>query len=175
MSKNISQSLLQEFDGEMANTRRTLERVPEDRRDFRPHPKSRTLSELAGHVTDLPSLAAAVLQQDELDPNPPGGPKFVPYLFTSRQDALAKFDEHVKQARAALAAATDDAMAKTWTLKNGGQTFFAVPRVDALRSFVMNHLIHHRAQLGVYLRLNEVPVPAIYGPSADESGSPPRR
>jgi uncharacterized damage-inducible protein DinB len=168
MSMNISQSLLPEFDMETANTRKTLERVPEGKPDFRPHVKSMTLARLAGHVAEIPMWAVMTLQQDELDMNPAGGAPFAPYVMKSRSEMLAKFDDDTKKARAVLAATTDDAMMETWTLKNAGQTVMAMPRIAVMRSFVMNHLVHHRAQLGVYLRLNDVPVPSIYGPSADE-------
>ena len=171
MPTNISQALLPEFDVEIANTRKTLERVPEGKPDFRPHPKSMTMGRLAGHVAELPMWASMTIESDEMDMTPqPGAPPPSPYLMTSRQDLLAKFDEHAKKARALLASASDESMMKTWTLKNGGQTILAMPKVAILRSFVMNHLVHHRAQLGVYLRMNDVPVPSIYGPSADEGG-----
>lgn len=168
MSLNISRSLLPEFDHEVASTRKTLERVPEGNPDFRPHPKSMTLARLAGHVAEIPMWAVATLEQDELDMNPHGGPKMESYVMKSRADALATFDEHVRKARALLATTTDEAMMRPWTLKSGGQTLMTMPRVAVMRSFVMNHLVHHRAQLGVYLRMNDVPVPSIYGPSADE-------
>ncbi|MEQ1869488.1 MAG: DinB family protein [Vicinamibacterales bacterium] len=168
MSLNISQSLLPEFDHEVASTRKTLERVPEGNPDFRPHPKSMTMARLAGHVAEIPMWAVATLGQDELDMNPPGGPKMESYLMKSRADALATFDEHVRKARELLATTTDETMMRPWTLKSGGQTLMTMPRVAVMRSFVMNHLVHHRAQLGVYLRMNDVPVPSIYGPSADE-------
>ena len=168
MSMMISQSLLPEFDIEMANARKTLERVPEGKPDFRPHPKSMTLARLAGHVAEIPMWAVMTLGQTELDLNPLGAPPSKAFEMTSRAEALARFDEQLKAARAALAAVTDEAMMQTWTLKSGGQTILAMPRVAVMRSFVMNHLIHHRAQLGVYLRMNDVPVPSIYGPSADE-------
>ena len=168
MSMNISQSLLPEFDMEMANTRKTLERVPEDKPDFRPHPKSMTLARLAGHVAEIPVWATMTLTQDEIDTNPAGGTQFKPGVMTSRKELLARFDDEVTKARAALAATSDEVMMKTWTLKNAGTAVLAFPRVAVMRSFVMNHMVHHRAQLGVYLRMNGVPVPSIYGPSADE-------
>ena len=168
MSTNISQSLLPEFDHEVASTRKSLERVPEGKDDFRPHPKSMTLARLAGHLAEIPSWGEAALAGDELDMNPPGGAATEAYVMTSRAEALATFDGYVAKARALLAEATDDAMMRPWTLKSGGKTLFSMPKVAVLRSFVLNHLVHHRAQLGVYLRMNDVPVPSIYGPSADE-------
>ena len=168
MSSAISQSLLPEFDHEMATARRVLERVPEDRAEFRPHPKSMTLARLAGHVSEIPLWAVMTLREHELDVNPPGGAPMTAATMTTRATLLASFDALVAQARALLADTGDAAMMETWTLKSGGQAILAMPRVAVLRSFVMNHLIHHRAQLAVYLRMNDVPVPSIYGPSADE-------
>ena len=168
MSMTISQSLLPEFDVEMANTRKTLERVPEGSLEFRPHPKSMTLARLAGHVSEIPMWALMTLGQDELDMNPAGAVLPPPYVMSSRTEALAKFDGDVAKARALLASTTDETMMKMWTLKSGGQVVMAIPRVAVLRSFVLSHMVHHRAQLGVYLRMNDVPVPSIYGPSADE-------
>lgn len=170
MSSTISQALLPEFDMEMASTRKTLERVPEDKPDFAPHPKSMPLARLAGHLADIPLWGVMTLAQDEFDMNPPGGQSYQPVPMTSRKAMLDTFDELVRKARAALASTTDEAMMKPWALKNGGQTVMAMPRIAVMRSFVMNHMIHHRAQLGVYLRMNGAPVPSIYGPSADEGG-----
>lgn len=165
MANNISQSMLPEFDQEIANTRKLLERVPEDKPDFRPHPKSMPLSRLAAHVAEVPEWGVMTLTQDEIDFDPTS---FTPPLMTTRKDLLAKFDENVRKAREALAATSDEAMMKTWTLKMGGRQIMSMPRIAVMRSMVMNHMIHHRAQLGVYLRMNDVPVPGVYGPSADE-------
>jgi uncharacterized damage-inducible protein DinB len=170
MTKNISQALLSEFDVEIASTRKTLERVPEDKPDFRPHDKSMPLARLAGHVAEVPTWAIMTLTKDEIDINPTDGPKYTPFVMTTRNELLARFDEDVKKTREALAAASDESMMETWTMKSGGKDIMAMPRVAVLRSFVMNHMVHHRAQLGVYLRMNNVPVPSIYGPSADEGG-----
>jgi len=170
MSNNISQSLLPEFDMEMANTRKSLERVPEGKPDFAPHPKSMTLGRLAGHVAEIPIWATMTLAQDEFDMNPPGGTPYKTEAMTSRHKMLEGFDDQVKKARAALVACSDEQFMKPWALKNGGQTIMSMPRVAVMRAFVMNHMIHHRAQLGVYLRMNGAPVPSIYGPSADEGG-----
>ncbi len=167
MSMTISQSLLPEFDLEMANTRKTLERVPEDRPEFRPHPKSMALARLAAHVAEIPMWAVRALTSDEFDVAS-RTPRDT-FIMTSREGVLARFDDERTRARAALTATGDAAMMKTWTLKHGDRTIIAMPKVAVLRGFVMNHMIHHRAQLGVYLRMNDVPVPSIYGPSADES------
>lgn len=168
----LSEILLPEFDQEMAHTRRSLERIPEDKFDWKPHPKSPTLAWLAGHLGNIPSWAVIGLEQDSFDMSPPGGPPPRPALPQSRQEALAMFEKNVSAARSALAAANDAHLGQPWSLLSGGQTVMTLPRLAVVRSFVLNHIIHHRAQLGVYLRLNDVPVPAIYGPSADEQ--PPR-
>jgi len=161
---SISQGLLAEFDQEMAGVRKTLERVPEGKTDWTPHPKSMTMGRLAGHVAELPLWASETLKQDEMEI----GGEFKPFISSSPKELLAKFDEASAQARAAIAGASDADLMKPWTLKVRGQTAFTLPKIAVLRSFVMNHIIHHRGQLTVYLRLNDVPVPALYGPSADE-------
>jgi len=167
----LHQTLLVDFDQEMANTRKTLERVPVEKPDWKPHEKSMPLGRLANHVADLPSWVIFTIEQDSLDIAPPGAPPYQPPPPpTSRQELLEKFDKNVAAARSAIAAATDAHLQKTWTLLFGGNTVFSLPRTVVLRTSVMNHMIHHRAQLGVYLRLNEIPVPALYGTSADEGG-----
>ena len=164
----IRDGLLPEFDQEMANTRRTLERVPDDKLTWKPHPKSGAMGWLAGHVAQLPSWAGMAVGQDSLDLEPDGKPTTPPPPPKSRQEILEMFDKSVAAGRAAIAGASDEHLLKPWTLLKNGQTIMTLPRVAVLRSFVLNHLIHHRAQLGVYLRLNDLPVPSIYGPSADE-------
>jgi len=166
----ISQSFLPEFDQEMANTRKTLERVPDGKFGWKPHDKSGTMGWLAAHVATLPGWIPITFGQDSLDVNPPGGPSFQLPKIENRAGLLAIFDKNVSEARKTLVAASDEQMMKPWTLLSGGNTIFTIPKVGVLRSFVLNHLIHHRAQLTVYLRLNDVPVPALYGPSADEGG-----
>lgn len=164
----ISDALLPEFDQEMANTRKTLERVPDDKLGWKPHEKSWAMGGLATHLTNIPSWTVFTIEQDTLDIAPPGAPPFQMPQAQSRKELLETFDKNVAAARAAIAAASDEHLFKPWSLLKGGQTVMTLPRIACLRSFVMNHLIHHRAQLGVYLRLNDIPVPAIYGPSADE-------
>ena len=164
----IAQALLPEFEHEMANTRKTLERVPDGKFDWKPHPKSGTLGWLAGHVSNIPNWAVMTLKHDSLDLAPPGGQQFQLPDLKSRADLLKHFDSNVAEARAALSTATDQQLMSTWRLLKTGQELMAMPKIAVLRGFVMNHIIHHRAQLGVYLRLNDIPVPALYGPSADE-------
>jgi uncharacterized damage-inducible protein DinB len=167
---SISSALLPEFDQEMANTRKTLERIPDDKFGWKPHPKSFAMGPLATHTAELVGWTVDPIQKDELDIAPPGAPPYKTVEAASRQELLDRFDKQVTAARAAIAGASDEHLMKPWTLLQGGQPIFTMPRAALLRSFVMNHVIHHRAQLGVYLRLNDIPVPAIYGPTADEQG-----
>jgi len=161
----IVDALLPEFDHEMGVTRRVLERVPEDKFAWKPHPKSMSLVELSTHVATIPSWGVPTLNQPELDL----GGQNLNTPASSRSDLLARFDKNVADTRAALVDKTDAEMMVVWSLKNNGQKLFTMPRLAVWRGFVVNHLIHHRAQLGVYLRLNDVPVPAMYGPTADEA------
>ena len=165
---SISQALLPEFDHEMSNTRKTLERIPESDLTWKPHPKSMPLGRLAGHVAEMPGWAVPTIAQDSLDIAPPGSQRPQGAVAQSRQHALDLFDKNVADARAAIAGATDVQLMKPWSLLAGGKTIFTMPKIAVLRSMIMNHTIHHRAQLCVYLRLNNIPVPALYGPSADE-------
>jgi uncharacterized damage-inducible protein DinB len=164
----ISEALLPEFEHEMANTRKTLERIPEDKFDWKPHPKSTALGGLATHLANIPSWAALAIKQDSFDMAPPDAPPPRAKLATTRTEVLEAFDKNLAEARAAISGASDEQLMQPWSLLSGGNTVMTLPRVAVLRGFVMNHTIHHRAQLGVYLRLNDVPVPSIYGPSADE-------
>ncbi len=161
-------SLLPEFDNEMANTRKTLQRVPDDKFDWKPDEKSGTMGWLATHIANLPMWATVTLAQDSLDMNPPSGERFQLPKASNREELLALFDKNAADTRAAIESATDEQFLQPWSLLNGGQTIFTMPKVAVVRTFVMNHIIHHRGQLTVYFRLNGVPVPALYGPSADE-------
>jgi uncharacterized damage-inducible protein DinB len=163
----IAESLIPEFNHEMKTTRSLLERVPEDKADWQPHQKSMCLGKLSIHLATLPVLAITALNTPEMDMNPPGGPAFVPAKFESLGRTLELFDKNEADVREALANASDAELMTGWSLKNGGATIFTLPRVAVLRSMVMNHIIHHRGQLSVYLRLLDVPLPSIYGPSAD--------
>lgn len=164
----FSQMMMPEFDQEMANTRKTLERVPDDKLAWKPHEKSFSLGGLATHLANLPSWTTNTFEMDELDIAPPGAPPFRLEEAKSRSELLEAFDKNVSAARAALDAASDDAWMGSWSLLKGGNKIMTLPRAAVMRGFVMSHMIHHRAQLGVYLRLLDVPVPSIYGPSADE-------
>ncbi|MGW8281702.1 MAG: DinB family protein [Gemmatimonadota bacterium] len=166
----IAASLLPEFDHEMANTRRTLERVPESTFDWKPHQKSPSMRDLVSHLSNLPSWTAITIEQDSIDMAPADGsepPRTEP--VTSIAQAVESFDANVATARTSIEGASDEKLMETWSLLSGGETMFAMPKVAVLRSFIMNHMIHHRAQLTVYLRMNDVPLPALYGPSADEA------
>jgi len=165
----ISESLLPEYDQETASTRRLLERVPDGRLSWSPHPKSMPLGALATHLANLPQWTVYTLERTSLDVAPPGEKPMRAEPVTSGREALAKFDQNVAAGRKAIEKATDADWAVSWSLLAAGQEIFTIPRLAAVRSFVLNHLIHHRAQLGVYLRLNDVPLPQIYGPTADES------
>ena len=165
----ISKMILPEFEHEMANTRKTLERVPDDKFSWKPHEKSMTLGELTTHLSNIPSWIGMTFDRDELDVSP-GGEPYREEEAKSRAEALAAFDKNVGSGRAALEAANDENWQGKWSLLMTGKPIFSLPRTAVMRGFVMNHMIHHRAQLGVYLRLLDVPVPSIYGPSADEGG-----
>jgi uncharacterized damage-inducible protein DinB len=163
-SRALSQAILPEFDNEMANTRKSLERVPEDKLGFKPHAKSMSLGALATHLAVINHWSEAIMGLDSFDvSSAPPNPE-----LKSRAEILATFDKNTATARKAIADATDAHLLKPWALKAGSNTVFTLPRVGVVRSFILSHTIHHRAQLGVYLRLNDVPVPSIYGPSADE-------
>ena len=164
----IRDAILAEFDHEMISTRKTLERVPEGKAEWAPHEKSMKMGRLAGHVAELSGWAATIIGQDSLDFRPVGAPPQTPTVMTSQKQLLEVFDKKVAEARKAISGASDETLMKQWTLLSGGQTLFSMPRGAVLRSFVMNHIVHHRAQLGVYLRLNGIAVPSVYGPSADE-------
>lgn len=164
---SFSQTLLPEFDEEMKNTRKLLECVPDGKFDYQPHPKSMTLARLATHVAEVPSWVGPTLDQEVLEMDP----AFKPVIAESRAQLLQIFDKAVAEARPKIAAASDEAWGKTWSFKMNGQTIMSMPRSVVIRSMIMNHMIHHRAQLGVYLRLNDVAIPGMYGPSADDQNA----
>lgn len=161
----IHDLLLPEFDSEMKKTRTVLERLPEDAPSYTPHVKSMPLAKLGGHVAQLPVLLSIMLSTPEF--NFASG-QFKPYIMTTREDLLAEFDKLAAAARAQLAEVSDDALHENWKIASGDYLIYSGSRYNAVRSLFFNHIVHHRAQLGVYLRLNDIPVPSIYGPSADE-------
>ncbi len=161
----ITDALLPEYDHEVGTTRKLLERVPDGKFDWKPHDRSMSLGQLAGHLATMLSWGTATLNQSEFDLTGP----FTPPALPTRADLLANFDKEAAATREALAAASDAVLMTPWSLKRDGKTLFTMPKAAVMRSFVMNHMIHHRGQLSVYLRLNDVPLPSIYGPSADEA------
>ncbi len=162
----INELLLVEFDEEMKKTRTALERVPADKKDFAPHPKSMPLGKLAPHIAQLAGFGVTILTTPELDFSTASIPR-VP--FESAEQLVKAFDEGAAQARTALKKTPDEAWTQPWKLSFGGKPIFSGSRFLAYRQMFLNHLVHHRAQLGVYLRLNEKPVPSTYGPSADDT------
>lgn len=164
---SLSEPLAEELRREAAATRRMLERVPEDRLAWKPHEKSMTLGRLAGHIAELPSLFASTLTEDEVDF---AAGNYQPFVASSVAGLLEKFDENVARAAELLRSHADDEnLLKTWRLKSNGQVLFEMPRVAVLRTMALSHIIHHRGQLSVYLRLLDVPLPSVYGPTADEA------
>lgn len=161
----INESFIGELQHEATTTRKVLERIPAEKFDWKPHEKSMPFGQLATHVADMFSWFAPVLETDELDfANGYEQPKPV-----TTEELVAVLDKNLAAATESLKKAGDETFGQNWTLRNGEQVFFEMPKRQVLRGMVMNHIVHHRGQLSVYLRLNDIPVPAIYGPSADES------
>lgn len=165
---SIAASMLPEFDHETANTRKMLERVPEAKFGWKPHEKSFTLGQLASHLANVPTWMAPTILQSELDFAPVGGEPFTTPQASSTAELVKFFDDNTAAAREVFADAADATFMENWSLLGGGQVYFTMPKIAVVRSFIMNHMIHHRAQLSVYLRMLDVPVPGMYGPSADE-------
>ena len=164
---SMMQAVLAEFEHEAATTRRLLERVPDDKFDWKPHEKSMSLLQLTTHLADMPGWLAVVGPKDELDmatpmdrPEPP----------TTTEELLSRYDANVETFKTVGAQVPDDSLGDPWTLRTGDEVHFQIPRAASIRTFILNHFIHHRGQLSVYLRLLDVPLPSIYGPSADEEG-----
>lgn len=161
----IKDALLPEFDHEMGVTRKVLARIPEDKFGWQPHEKSMTLGRLAGHLAEIPGWVKETLTKDSLDM----GGEHKPDVLSTKAEVLAKFDKMVAVGRSLIEGASDAQFMAPWTLKNKGQDIFTMPKVAVVRAWVFNHAVHHRGQMSVYLRLTGVPVPSIYGPSADEA------
>jgi uncharacterized damage-inducible protein DinB len=164
---NATEIFLREFEQEMANTRRLLEIVPEDEAAWKPHAKSWSLGDLSLHIANLPAWAVVTLTQSEFDMSSPAGTVAEERSWASTAQLLTTFDGNVADARTAIINTSDAALAEPWTLKSRGAPVFTMPRRAVLHTFVLSHLIHHRGQLTVYLRMCDVPLPSIYGPSAD--------
>lgn len=161
---SLSETLAAELRQEALATRKMLERVPQDAFDWKPHEKSSALGRLAGHVAELPGMVVPILTTDEMDFA--GHASFAP---SSVAELVEKFDKSVADALKALKDQPDEHLSKTWRMLSSGKVFFELPRGAFIRTVMLNHLIHHRGQLSVYLRLRDVPLPSVYGPTADES------
>ncbi|MFN2500909.1 MAG: DinB family protein [Pyrinomonadaceae bacterium] len=164
-SGRLASAFLAELENEAKITRSCLERVPADKFDWKPHEKSMTMGRLASHCAEMFGWTKSTLTSDVLDF---ATMDYTPYEPKSTDELLAFFDDHIAKAKQILSETSDETFMTEWTMRNGEQVYFTMPKVAVIRSFVMNHIVHHRGQLSVYLRLNDIPVPSIYGPSADE-------
>jgi uncharacterized damage-inducible protein DinB len=167
---SYAETILPEFDREMANTRKVLERVPDNKLDWQAHPTSHTIGWNANHLAEILGWVEGMLTVPSWDPAATGGDPYQSPKLTTRQEILDLFDRNVATARKAIAAGKDDQMTQPWSLLWAGTPLFTLPRATVIRTFVLNHLIHHRAILCVYLRLNDVAVPGMYHPTGDDSG-----
>ncbi|REJ77601.1 MAG: hypothetical protein DWQ47_14615 [Acidobacteria bacterium] len=161
----LNQPLIAELQHESAVTRTVLERVPTDKLEFKPHEKSMGFGQLASHIAEMYEWFDSTLNQTELDF---ATMEYEPFIAKSNEELLEYFDSNVEKALEFLKKATDEELMVEWTMRNGDTVYFSMPRIQVVRSFILNHIVHHRGQLSVYLRLNDIPVPQIYGPSADE-------
>jgi uncharacterized damage-inducible protein DinB len=168
---SLGQAMLPEYDQEVQTTRRLLERVPTEKFDWKPHEKSFSFMELVNHLARLPGWGAETVGTEALDLAPEGGEYKPPPPAESTEGVLELFDKTTTAFREALAGVGDEELMQPWSLLSGGEELFTLPRIAVLRGMILNHIVHHRGQLSVYLRLNDIPVPAIYGPSADEGMS----
>lgn len=166
----ISGGLLPEYDHEMAITRKHLERVRDEKLGWGPHDKSMTMGKLASHLTESVSWGPMMLNSDSMDFDSPEMQEYTPPNYESRAEILEKFDANVSSTREVLASKSDAEWMETWTMKKGDEVLMSMPKVAVVRGFLMNHNVHHRGQLSVYLRMCDIPVPQTYGPSADETG-----
>ncbi len=161
----MNTAFLAELKHEAATTRKVLERIPESTWEWKPHERSMSMLRLATHVAEMFSWIKTTVETPELDF---AAGNYEPFVPKSSQELLDYFDKHITEAGEALESASDEGLMQNWTLRNGEQVYFTMLKVAVVRSFCFNHIFHHRGQLTVYLRLNEIPVPEIYGPSADE-------
>jgi uncharacterized damage-inducible protein DinB len=165
MSNNLAAALIGELQHEAATTRKVLERIPAEKFDYKPHEKSMTMGRLASHVAEMTSWVTETTTKSELDFSTMD---YKPFEPQTTEELVAFFDKLVTDAIEALKNTSDEAMMENWTLRNGETVYFTMPRIQTLRGMVFNHIVHHRGQLSVYMRLNDIPVPGLYGPSADE-------
>lgn len=163
---SLNQALLAEFENEMQTTRKCLANVPTEKLDWTPHQKSMSMGRLASHIADMVGWTSEIIAEDVMDITP--GEGALPAASTA--ELLERFDKNLASAVAAIVGASDQALLVDWTFKVAGKSLMTLPRIASVRGFVLSHIIHHRGQLSVYLRLNDIPVPSIYGPSADDLG-----
>ena len=161
----LGQILMAELKHEAISTRKMLERIPADKLAWKPHEKSMSLEHLAGHIVNMFSWTNVTLKQDELDF---AKSDYKPKSYAEASELVADLDKNIEDAVETLSGISNEEMAQTWTMRNGEQIYFTMPKAAVMRTFVMNHIIHHRGQLSVYLRLLDVPLPSVYGPTADE-------
>ena len=166
----INETLLAEYDHEMGVTRKFIEHVPTDKLSWTPHPKSMPLGALAIHIIETQGWTVDTMRKDSFDVAPIDGPAYKAPEYKTREEMLKAFDTNVKNARQAIQETGDAEMMQPWSLLKAGVAMFTMPRVAVFRAFILKHTVHHRAQLGLYFRLNDVPVPSSYGPSADDAG-----
>ena len=163
---SIADALVGEFTHEASVTRKLLERLPEDKLAWKPHEKSMSLGRLASHLAEIPEWGGTIVNDDVFDMD---ASDYSPKELTSRQAVLDAFDQSGEAFKKQLAGVSDEKLHEIWKMKQGGNVVVEMPRIACLRGFIMSHAVHHRGQLSVYLRENDVPIPSIYGPSADES------
>lgn len=163
---SLNESLLQELQQEAQSTRKMLERVPDDKFGWKPHEKSMTLGHLASHLADIPNWVSATVETDELDF---AASEYKPVNAGSKAELLKIFDDSMAKAVECLKKASDETLSGNWKMRSGDTVYFDLPKLIVLRNFVLSHSIHHRGQLSVYLRLNDIPLPSVYGPTADEA------
>lgn len=162
------ESLIMQYDQIAKNARKTIERVPDDKFGWKPHEKSSSMGDLAAHIANLQTWINMSLDVDEFDMNPVNGESIKSPKVTNQKELIELFDKSFESAKKCLENTPDEKLDDNWSLMNQGQVLFTMPKISVVHNFVLHHLIHHNAQLGVYLRLNDIPVPALYGPSADE-------
>lgn len=162
---NLNESFILELQMEAATTRKLLERVPADKFDWKPHEKSMTMRVLATHIAEMTNWLPTIVNADELNF---AAMDYKPKVVESTDELVQFFEQNLAQGVAALETVSNEQLAQNWTLRNGDETIFTAPKAQVIRGMVFNHVVHHRGQLSVYLRLNDIPVPAMYGPSADE-------
>lgn len=165
MSGNLAAALIGELQHEAATTRTVLERIPADKFEYKPHDRSMAMGRLAAHIAEMTGWVTETVTKPELDF---ATMNYKPFVPETTEELVAFLDKVVGEAVEALKNTSDETMLESWTLRNGEQVYFTMPRIQVLRGMVFNHIVHHRGQLSVYMRLNDIPVPGIYGPSADE-------